>query len=215
VRRDLRLARSRSIAALLAQPSFPDGAGIVQTSCRCRMVRRAAASPRVPRRRQNGSEQNRGAAGSLGGLRGTEPRHRRCDVLATLREFGALPTDYKQAVGRAAPLHTTRSLPARSLNPSRRRIASSFQALAQLATSRSLSSLGLRPTGAVNSPGAVTATAQVPSCPARKLKDAYTARRAVLPTAEIKARIDQLLAVGGWGEPEGDLVKRSPSSGRD
>jgi hypothetical protein len=36
---------------LFAQPSFPDGTGIVQASCRCRIVRRAAASPRVPPRR--------------------------------------------------------------------------------------------------------------------------------------------------------------------
>ncbi len=34
-----RLATSRAIAALFALPSFPDGAGIVQTGCRCRVVR--------------------------------------------------------------------------------------------------------------------------------------------------------------------------------
>lgn len=41
-----------------------------------------------------------------------------------------------EAVSRAAPLRTTRSLPTRSLNPLRRRIASSFRAVAQLARSR-------------------------------------------------------------------------------
>ena len=58
-----------------------------------------------------------GAAGSRGGLRGTDPRHRRCDVLARMREFGALLTDYTEAVSRAAPLRTARTLPERSLNP--------------------------------------------------------------------------------------------------
>ena len=39
----LLVATSRSTAVLFAQPSFPDGTGIVQTGCRCRIVRRAAA----------------------------------------------------------------------------------------------------------------------------------------------------------------------------
>jgi hypothetical protein len=49
------LATSRSIAALLGQPSLPDGTGIVWASCRCRIVRRAAALPRVPPRRRSSS----------------------------------------------------------------------------------------------------------------------------------------------------------------
>jgi hypothetical protein len=46
------LASSKSIAPF-AQPCFPDGTGIVQASCRCRIVRRAAAW-RECRRGDNG-----------------------------------------------------------------------------------------------------------------------------------------------------------------
>ena len=53
--RDHLLATSRSIAALFVQPSFPDGTGIVEASCRCRIVGRAAASFRAPPRRRRGS----------------------------------------------------------------------------------------------------------------------------------------------------------------
>ena len=53
-----------------------------------------------------------------------------------------------EAVSRPAPLRTTRSLPTRSLNPLRRRIASSFRAVAQLASSRSQPILAERPLAA-------------------------------------------------------------------
>ena len=51
--RDVPLARSRSIAALVAQPSFPSGTGIL--AGRCWIVRGGAASSRVPPGRQSGS----------------------------------------------------------------------------------------------------------------------------------------------------------------
>jgi hypothetical protein len=37
------MATSTSIVALFAQSSFPDGTGIVQTSCRRRIVRRSSS----------------------------------------------------------------------------------------------------------------------------------------------------------------------------
>ena len=49
---DPHLATSRSIAAPFAQPSLSEDKGIARTSCRCRIVRRAAASSRVPPRRR-------------------------------------------------------------------------------------------------------------------------------------------------------------------
>lgn len=52
------LTTSRSVGALSRQPSFPDGTGIVQASCRCRIVRGAAA-PRVP---PGATKQQRGPA---------------------------------------------------------------------------------------------------------------------------------------------------------
>jgi hypothetical protein len=47
--RETRISRRAGRSApCLPQPSFPDRARIIQASCRCRIVRRAAASPRVP-----------------------------------------------------------------------------------------------------------------------------------------------------------------------
>ena len=63
-----RLATSRSIAALFAQPSFPDGIGIVRANCRCRIGRRAAASSGVPPRRTKQKLRRRPRAGGRCGL---------------------------------------------------------------------------------------------------------------------------------------------------
>jgi hypothetical protein len=60
------------IAALSAQPSCPDGSGVVQTGCHRRIVRRAAALPRVPRPRRRGSRPLTGGESSR--LREVGPR---------------------------------------------------------------------------------------------------------------------------------------------
>ena len=72
-------------------------------------------------------------------------------------------------------------------------------------TQRSPHPIGSRLRSAVSSPGAVKATAYVPSSPGRRLKEAYAVRRTVPPSAEIEARIDELLAVGVGENPRESL----------
>jgi hypothetical protein len=48
----LLVAKSGSIASPFAQPCFSENTGSARNSCRCRIVRSAAASPRVPPRRR-------------------------------------------------------------------------------------------------------------------------------------------------------------------
>jgi hypothetical protein len=53
--------------------------------------------------------------------------------------------------------------------------------------------------------GAVKTTAEVPSSPARHRRRTYAVRRTVPPSAEIEARIDELLAVGVGENPRESL----------
>jgi hypothetical protein len=66
---------------------------------------------------------------------------------------------------------------------------------------------------AVNSPGAVNATAWLLSSPARRRRRTYAVRRTVSPSGKIEEQIERLLAVGGV-RSRGNRCLSSPAGGQ-